>query len=71
MSTVRRGLIAVISGPSGSGKGTLINRIMKQDKDVCYAVYILSSDYGVVLVMTTKDMPKEILKEINNKGEEK
>ena len=40
-------------------------------ESVCYAVYIISSDYGVVLVMSTKDIPKEILKEINNKGEEK
>lgn len=39
-------------------------------ESICYAVYIISSDYGVVIVMSTKDMPKEILKEINNKGEE-
>lgn len=38
MSQTRRGIIAVISGPSGSGKGTLINRIVKQDSNVCYAV---------------------------------
>lgn len=38
MSTMRRGIIAVISGPSGSGKGTLINRIVRQDGNVCYAV---------------------------------
>lgn len=40
-------------------------------EDVCYAVYILAQDYGVVIVMSTADMPEEILKEINNKGEEK
>ena len=40
-------------------------------EDVCYAVYILSADYGVVIVMSTSDIPEEILKEINNKGEEK
>ena len=40
-------------------------------ESVCYAVYIISSDYGVVIVMSTKDIPKEILKKINNKGEEK
>lgn len=40
-------------------------------ESICYAVYIISSDYGVVIVMSTKDTPKEILKEINNKGEGK
>ena len=40
-------------------------------EDVCYAVYILAQDYGVVIVMSTADMSDEILKEINNKGEEK
>ena len=40
-------------------------------EDVCYAVYILSADYGVVIVMSTADMSDEILKEIKNKGEEK
>ena len=40
-------------------------------EDVCYAVYILAQDYGVVIVMSTADMSDEILKEITNKGEEK
>ena len=39
-------------------------------EDVCYAVYIITADYGVVIVMSTADAPEEILKEINNKGEE-
>ena len=38
-------------------------------EDVCYAVYILSADYGVVIVMSTSDIPEEILKEIKNKKE--
>ena len=38
-------------------------------EDVCYAVYILSADCGVVIVMSTADMPKEILKKIKNKKE--
>ncbi|MBR5280667.1 MAG: guanylate kinase [Clostridia bacterium] len=38
MSGTTRGMIVVISGPSGSGKGTLINHVMKQDSNVCYAV---------------------------------
>lgn len=38
MTQTRRGLIAVISGPSGSGKGTLINKIVKQDSNIGYAV---------------------------------
>ena len=30
--------------------------------DICSAVYILSSDYGVVIVMSLVDTPPEILK---------
>lgn len=33
--------------------------------DVCSALYILSSDYGVVIIMSLADTPPEILKEIN------
>lgn len=33
--------------------------------DICIATYILSSDYGVVIIMSLKDAPTEILREIN------
>ena len=33
----------------------------------CALVYILSSDYGVVIVMSTADAPEEMQKEIENK----
>ena len=39
--------------------------------EVCSAVYILSQDYGVVIVVSTKDAPAEILKEIENEKENK
>ncbi len=35
-----------------------------QSGDICSALYILSSDYGVVIVMSLADAPPEILKEI-------
>ena len=38
-------------------------------EDVCYVVYILAQDYGVVIVMSVEDAPDEIKKEINNKGD--
>ena len=38
--------------------------------EVCAAVYILSSDYGVVIVMSVADAPPEILKEIKDKMED-
>lgn len=37
--------------------------------DVCSAVYILSNDYGIVIVVSIVDAPAEILKEIENEKE--
>lgn len=37
-----------------------------QQGGVCSALYILSSDYAVVIVMSVNDAPLEILKEIDN-----
>ena len=34
------------------------------DKKICTAVYLLGSDYAVVLVMHIADTPKEILREL-------
>ena len=39
---------------------------------ICVAVYVISDDYGVVIVMSAADAPHEITKYIINKlGEEK
>lgn len=40
--------------------------LVHQEGDTCSALFILSSDYGVVIVTSIADMPPEILKEINN-----
>ena len=37
--------------------------------DVCSAVYILSNDYGVVIVMSIADAPREIIEGIENEKE--
>ena len=38
MSEVRKGMLLVISGPSGTGKGTLIERLMKEDPTLVFSV---------------------------------
>ena len=38
MSEVRKGMLLVISGPSGTGKGTLIERLMKEDSTLVFSV---------------------------------
>ena len=38
MSEIRKGMLLVISGPSGTGKGTLIERLMKEDPSLVFSV---------------------------------
>ena len=38
MSEKRKGMLLVISGPSGTGKGTLIKRLMKEDPSLVFSV---------------------------------
>lgn len=38
MITKGRGLLIVISGPSGAGKGTICKRFMEKNKDVMLSV---------------------------------
>ena len=38
MSEIRKGMLLVISGPSGTGKGTLIERLMKEDTTLVFSV---------------------------------
>lgn len=38
MSEHRKGMLLVISGPSGTGKGTLIERLMKEDPTLVFSV---------------------------------
>lgn len=40
--------------------------LVHQQGDTCSALFILSSDYGVVIITSFADTPPEILKEINN-----
>ncbi len=63
----------ILYAPSGT-KASEIKTFFKYDENIaefvdiqdgiCSAVYILSSDYGVVLVMSLADTPPEILKEM-------
>ena len=38
MSETRKGMLLVISGPSGTGKGTLIEKLMKEDESLVFSV---------------------------------
>ncbi|MBE5811916.1 MAG: guanylate kinase [Clostridiales bacterium] len=38
MSEIRKGMLLVISGPSGTGKGTLIEKLMKEDPTLVFSV---------------------------------
>ena len=38
MREARKGMLLVISGPSGAGKGTLYNRVLKADDSITFSV---------------------------------
>ena len=38
MSQTRKGMLLVISGPSGTGKGTIIEKLMKADESLVFSV---------------------------------
>lgn len=38
MKETRRGMLIIISGPSGAGKGTLCERLLQQDGDISFSV---------------------------------
>ncbi len=38
MPTIRKGMLLVISGPSGAGKGTLCKRLLADDANICFSV---------------------------------
>lgn len=44
MSETRKGMLLVISGPSGTGKGTLIKRLMEEDKNLVFSVSATTRD---------------------------
>ena len=44
MSETRKGMLLVISGPSGTGKGTLIKMLMEQDPTLVFSVSATTRD---------------------------
>ncbi len=67
----KHGVLAVFSGPSGSGKGTVLARAMEKDKDIVISVSVTTRNPregevdGVNYYFRTKD---EFLKMISENG---
>ena len=40
MKETRKGMLLVISGPSGAGKGTLVGKLLDQDPTFCFSVSV-------------------------------
>ena len=40
MKETRKGMLLVISGPSGAGKGTLVSKLLDQDPSFCFSVSV-------------------------------
>ena len=44
MTEQRKGMLLVISGPSGAGKGTLVGRLLNVDPDFCFSVSVTTRE---------------------------
>ena len=40
MKEIRKGMLLVISGPSGTGKGTLVSKLLNKDPTFCFSVSV-------------------------------
>ncbi|MBR2824221.1 MAG: guanylate kinase [Clostridia bacterium] len=44
MKETRKGMLLVISGPSGAGKGTLVEKLLKKDPSFCFSVSVTTRE---------------------------
>ena len=44
MKETRKGMLLVISGPSGAGKGTLVERLLDKDPSFCFSVSVTTRE---------------------------
>ena len=44
MKETRKGMLLVISGPSGAGKGTLVERLLNRDPSFCFSVSVTTRE---------------------------
>ena len=44
MKEKRKGMLLVISGPSGAGKGTLVERLLNKDPSFCFSVSVTTRE---------------------------
>ena len=44
MTETRKGMLLVISGPSGAGKGTLVERLLSRDPSFCFSVSVTTRE---------------------------
>jgi guanylate kinase len=44
MKETRKGMLLVISGPSGAGKGTLVEKLLEKDPSFCFSVSVTTRE---------------------------
>ena len=44
MTEERKGMLLVVSGPSGAGKGTLVEKLLKKDSSFCFSVSVTTRE---------------------------